>query len=99
MLTTGLVSSIALVTLVASGVIGFIVGFITCRVLKVSWDAKIAATDTILTVAVSIATAFAFAVIAMARGPFDPGIGWIILIASGSVVIRHIVRSKRHAAI
>jgi len=99
MLTTGLVSSMALVTLVASGVIGFIVGFITCRVLKVSWDVKMAATDTIVTVAVSIATAFAFAAIAMARGPFDPGIGWIFLIASGSVVARHIVRSKRHTAI
>ena len=99
MLTTGLVSSIALVTLVASGVIGFIVGFITCRVLKISWDAKMAVTDTMLTVAVSIAAAFAFAAIAMARGHFDPGIGWIFLIASGSVVARHIVRSKRHTAI
>ena len=99
MLTTGLVSSIALVTLVASGVIGFIVGFITCRVLKVSWDVKMAATDTIVTVAVSIATAFAFAAIAMARGHFDPGMEWILLIASGSVVIRHLVRLRRRPAI
>jgi hypothetical protein len=99
MLTTGLVSSMALITLVASGVIGFIVGFVTCRVLKVSWDVKMAATDTIMTVAVSIGTAFAFAFIAMARGPFDPGIGWIFLIASMSVVVRHIVRFKRHTAI
>jgi hypothetical protein len=99
MLTTGLVSSIALVTLVASGVIGFIVGFITCRALKISWDAKLAVTDTMLTVAVSIAAAFAFAAIAMARGHFDPGMEWILLIASGSVVIRHVVRLKRHPAI
>jgi hypothetical protein len=99
MLTTGLVSSIALVTLVASGVIGFIVGFITCRVLKISWDAKMAVTDTMLTVAVSIAAAFAFAAIAMARGHFDPGMEWILLIASGSVVIRHLVRLRRRPAI
>lgn len=92
MLTTGLLSSIALVTLVASGVIGFIVGFITCRVLKVAWGAKTAVTDTMLTVAVSIATAFAFAAIALARGHFDGGVSWILLIASASVAIRHLVR-------
>jgi hypothetical protein len=99
MLTTGLLSSIALVTLVASGVIGLILGFITCRVLKISWNAKMAVTDTMLMVAVSIAAAFAFAAVALARGHFDPGLQWILLIASGSIVIRHLVRLKRHPAI
>ena len=92
MLTTGLLSAITLVTLVASGVIGVIVGFITCWVLKVSWNTKMAVTDTILMVVVSIAAAFAFAAIALARGHFDGGLSWILLIASGSVVIRHLVR-------
>jgi hypothetical protein len=99
MLTTGLLSSIALVTLVASGVIGLIVGFITCWVLKVSWNAKMAVTDTMLTVAMSIAAAFAFAAIALARGHFDGSVGWILLIASGSVVIRHLVRRGYRPAV
>jgi hypothetical protein len=98
MLTTGLVTSIALVTLIASSVIGLMVGFITCLVLRIPWDAKMAVTDTLLTAIVSIAAAFAFAAIALAHGQLDPGLNWILVIAAGSVVIRHLIRLARHPA-
>lgn len=98
MLTSGLLSAIALVTLLAFGAIGLIIGFVTCRVLKISWNAKTAVTDAILVVVVSIAAALAFAAVALARGHFDPGLQWILLIALASVVVRHLLRSKHRSA-
>jgi uncharacterized membrane protein required for colicin V production len=88
MLTSGLLSAIALITLVASSVIGLVLGFVTCQVLKVSWNAKMAVTD----------TAFAFAVVELARGHLEPSLTPILLIAAGSVILRHLIRFGRRSA-
>jgi hypothetical protein len=98
MLTSGLLSAIALITLVASSVIGLVLGFVTCQVLKVSWNAKMAVTDTLLMAAISIAAAFAFAVVELARGHLEPSLTPILLIAAGSVILRHLIRFGRRSA-
>ncbi|HZP24465.1 MAG TPA: hypothetical protein VFB04_13525 [Terriglobales bacterium] len=92
MLTTGAATAIALVTLVVSSVIGVSIGFGACLVFRLPWNLKVAAIDAVLVVAVSIASAYVYSAIAMARGQLDSGVKWILLTAAVSVVLRHLVR-------
>ena len=90
MLSSGLASAIALVTLIGLCVIGGVVGFVTSRVFRLPWNLKVAGTDVALVVFVSVG--FAFSAVAMARGQLDIGVKWILLAAAVPVVVRHLVR-------
>jgi hypothetical protein len=92
MVATGAATAIALIALAASCAIGVIVGVLMCRVCRLSWSWKVAACDVGLVVVVSIASAFAYSAIAIARGRMDSGVKWIWLTAAASVVARHLVR-------
>ena len=92
MLTTGTATVIALVTLIVSCVIGGAVGFVTSLMFRLHWNLKIAAFDVALVAVVSIASAYAYSAIAMARGQLDSGVKWILLTAVVSVVLRHLLR-------
>lgn len=92
MLTTGAATAIALLTLVMSCVIGGIVGFLTCLVCRLPWNLKVAALDVALVAIVSIASAYGYSAIAMARGQMDSGVKWILLTAAASIVVRHLIR-------
>lgn len=92
MLTTGAATVIALITLIVSCVIGSTVGFATCLVFRLPWNLRVAALDVALAAVVSIASAYAYSQIMMARGQLDSGVKWILLTAAVSVVLRHLVR-------
>ena len=98
MLTTGAATAIALVTVLVSCVIGGIAGFLTCWVCRLPWNMKAAAWDVGLVVVVSIASAYAYSAIAMARGHLDSGVKWILLTAAASVVVRHLIRLALRSA-
>jgi hypothetical protein len=98
MLTTGAATAIALVTLVVSCVIGGIVGFLTCWACRLPWNLKGAAWDVGLVAVVSIASAYGYSAIAMARGHMDSGVKWILLTAAASVVIRQLIRLALRSA-
>ena len=95
MLSTGLATAIALVTLTALCVIGGAIGFVTTQVLRLSWNLRVANSDVALAAVVNIVSAFAYSAIAMARGELDSGVKWILLAATVSVVLRHLVRLAR----
>ena len=97
MLSTGAATAIASVTLTVSCAVGGIVGFLTCRVCRLSWNWKVAGYDVGLVVVVSIALVFADSAIAIARGHMDSGVKWILLTAAASVVARHLVRLGRRS--
>lgn len=92
MLTTGAATAIALVTLVVSCAIGGIVGVLTCWVFRLPWSLRVAACDVGLVAVVSVASAYAYSAIAMARGHIDSGVKWILLTAAAGVVVRHLIR-------
>lgn len=100
MLGTQAATVIALINLVASGVIGVAAGFIACLMFRLPWNIKVAALDAIFAFASSIASAFAYAAIAIALGYSDSVVKWVFLTASASVVLRHLVRLwlRRRAA-
>ncbi len=92
MLTSGGATVIALITLIVSCVVGGIVGFLTCLACRLPWNFKVAAWDVLLVAVVSIASAYAYSAIAIARGQMDSGVKWILLTAAASVVVRHLIR-------
>ena len=92
MLTSGGATVIAFITLIVSCVVGVIVGFLTCLACRLPWNFKVAAWDVLLVAAVSIASAYAYSAIAIARGQMDSGVKWILLTAAASVVVRHLIR-------
>jgi hypothetical protein len=92
MLSSSGATIIALVTLVVSCVVGGIVGFLTSLVCRLQWNFKVAAWDVLLVAVVSIASAYAYSAIAIARGQMDSGVKWILLTAAASVVVRHLMR-------
>jgi hypothetical protein len=92
MLSSSGATIIALVTLVVSCVVGGIVGFLTCLVCRLPWNFKVAAWDVLLVAVVSIASAYAYSALAIARGQMDSGVKWILLTAAASVVVRHLIR-------
>jgi hypothetical protein len=98
MLTTGAATAIALVTLLVSCVIGGIVGFFTCLVCRLPWNLKVAALDVALVSVVSIASAYLYSAIAMARGQMDSVVKWILLTAAASIVVRHLIRLALHTS-
>jgi hypothetical protein len=98
MLTTGSATAIALTTLVVSCVVGGIVGFLMCLASRLPWNIKVAAWDVGLVATVSIASAYAGAAVAMARGQMDSGVKWILLSAAATVIVRHLVRLALRSA-
>ncbi len=98
MLTSGGATVIALITLIVSCMVAGIVGFLTCLVCRLPWNLKVAAWDVLLVAVVSIASAYAYSTIAIARGQMDSGVKWILLTAAASVVVRHLIRLALHPA-
>jgi hypothetical protein len=92
MLTTGAATVIALITLIVSCVIGGAVGFVSSLVFRLPWNLKVAVVDVGLVAVVSIAAAYVYSAVAMARGQLDSGVKWILLTAAASVVLRHLLR-------
>lgn len=92
MLTTGAATAIALVTLIVSCLVGGIVGYFTCWSCRLPWNFKVALGDVGVVAVVSIASAYAYSAIAMARGHMDSGVKWILLTAAASVIVRHLIR-------
>src|SRR5438270_9273302 len=89
--TTGAVTAIALVTLIVSCVIGGFVGFVASLAFRLPWNFKIASLDMGIVAVVSIASAYAYSAIAMARGQLDSGVKRIFLTAAASIVLRHTI--------
>jgi len=52
----------------------------------------VAAWDAALALVASLATAYVFATIELARGQLDSGVGTILLAAAGGVLVRHLIR-------
>ena len=94
MLTTGIATALALVTLTLSCLVGISVGYVACLVCRLPWNLKVAALDAVTAAAVSITAAYAYSAIAMARGQLDSGVKWILLTAAVSVVLRALVRRQ-----
>ena len=98
MLTTGAATAIALATLVASCVVCGVLGFLTCLAGRLPWNFKVGLLDMGLATVVSIASAYAYSAIAMARGQMDSGVKWILLTAASTVVMRHLIRLALRSA-
>jgi hypothetical protein len=92
MLTTGAATAVALLILVLSCVVAGIIGFLMSLACRLPWSFKVAVLDVGLAAVLSIATAYAYSAIALARGQMDSGVKWIVLTAAGSIVIRHLIR-------
>jgi hypothetical protein len=92
MLTTGVATAIALVVLAISCALGGVVGFVMCLTGRLPWNAKVATGDVGLAAVVSIAAAYAYSAMALARGHLSSGVTWILLTATISVVVRQVIR-------
>ena len=72
--------------------LGIGTGGLTCLALRRSWNLKQALIDALLTVFVTVATAWVIYAIDIPRGIWKSRNGLILAIALGSVVVRHFTR-------
>ena len=92
MLTSGAATAIALFTLVVSTAIGGLTGFLACLVLRLPWNVRVAVLDVGLAAVASVATVLVYTAIATARGQGDSAVKWVLLAATVSVIVRHVIR-------
>jgi len=98
MLSSEMATAIAFVTVSEICLFGLGVGLAANAILRLPWSLRAAIVDLALAAAVSVLLAFVFVAIALARGPFDPGLKWMFLASGCAIVMHHVGRRKRRSS-
>ncbi len=83
-----------LVNIIFASVLGIAAGGLTCLALRRPWALKAAIIDAVLAVVVGVIAAYVVAAVESARGVWESRVTLILVIAVGSVVLRHLIRLR-----
>ena len=95
MLTSGTAAVLALSLLLLTVLLSSGIGAIMCRILRLPWSLKTVALDTTLALVVALVSIYLGVKISIAFGQLSSGVTWVMLVATGSVILRHLIRRKR----
>ena len=95
--TTG-ATVVSVVIVLFAAILGVGAGGLACLVLRQLWGLKVALIDAAIAAAITVIAAYIGAAIAMARGVWESRVALILIIAVGSVVVRHLIRLALRSA-
>lgn len=92
MVSTGIATILALLSLIAASCLGVGVGYLTCLTLRLPWNLRGGVVDLFLAASAAVISAYALSAMDAAQGILRSRVSLILVLAAASVVVRHLVR-------